>query len=520
MVIRLIVSLNGHKAVNGYEKGAITMTPPNPDPTWCCCGRREFLLTMGAAVGGLAWLSRTAAAAEPLGEAAPRPKSTPTVRGAFLYPPSETLRKAGYWSWPGSTFDAEGRHKAYLEKILQMEKNLGMRIAMERQPLDKPAQVARFIEDVKESKSAFGEISPRGPDGLLLIPFKKGHWPHVLRIIEETKRPTVVLATLGVLLSDHIRSLHRRAGVYLISAADDLEAVADGMKMIRTACRMKDARIVNIAGGAVKEAVVPGLETQVRTIPHARFVELYRETPGDGPVRALADAYRKGAKAVVEPSEADILDAARTYFVFKRIIETEHADAIMMECLTGLRHPRTHCPPCMGFMSLRDEGIPAGCESDLSATLTLMLVQHLFDRPGFQHNESADTERNLYFGAHCVSASKMNGPAGPAEPYELRSHAEAGWGCVPRVLFPAGQELTIAQYRPGKTPRMLIYTGKVVECPPIPPTGGCRSNVVMTINERPDVCDVVAGRHNIIFYGNEAKRLRAFCQMYGIQAVS
>jgi hypothetical protein len=464
---------------------------------------------MGAAVGGLAWLSRTAAAAEPLGEAAPRPKSTPTVRGAFLYPPSETLRKAGYWSWPGSTFDAEGRQKTYLEKILVMEKALGMRIAMDEQPLDEAAQVARFIDEVKESK----------PDGLLLIPFKKGHWPHVLRIIEETKRPAVVLATLGVLLSDHIRQLHGRAGVYLVSAADDLDAVAYGMKMICTARRMKDARIVNIAGAAVQEAAVPGLETQVRTIPHARFVELYQQTQADGPVRKLADAYRKGAKAVVEPSKADILDAAKTYFVLKRIVETEHADAVMMDCLPGLRHPRTHCPPCMGFMSLRDEGIPVGCQSDLSATLTLMLVQHLFDRPGFQQNAAMDTERNLYFGSHCTSASKMNGPAGRAEPYELRSHAEAGWGCVPRVLFPVGQELTLAQYRPAQTPEMLIYTGKVVECPPIPPTGGCRSNVVMTINECPDVCDV-KGMHQIIFYGNEAQRLRAFCQMYGIQAAS
>ena len=489
------------------------MNRSDPDPTWCCCCRREFLLTMGAAAGaaaaGAAWLSPSAAAAEPPGQAAPRRKSTAAVRGAFLYPPSEMLRKAGYWSWPGSTFDAEARQKTYLDKILDMEKRLDMRIAMEEQPLDDAAQVARFIDGVKESK----------PDGLLLIPFKKGHWDRVVRIVRETKRPTVVLATLGVLLSDHIRQLHRESGVYLVSAADDLEAVAYGMRMIRTARRMKDARILNLAGAAGQEAVVPGLETEVRTIPHARFVEVYRDIPGAGPVRALADAYRAGARAVVEPSEADVLDAARTYFAFKRLIETEHADAIMMECLTGLRHPRTHCPPCMGFMSLRDEGIPAGCQSDLSATLTLMLVQELFGRPGFQQNAAMDTERNLYFGSHCTSASKMNGPAGRAEPYDLRSHAEAGWGCVPRVLFPAGQELTLVQYRPAKTPEMLIYSGKVVECPPIPPTGGCRSNVAMTINECPDVCDV-KGMHQVIFYGSEAKRLRAFCQLYGIPMVS
>ncbi len=35
-------------------------------------------------------------------------------------------------------------------------------------------------------------------------------------------------------------------------------------------------------------------------------------------------------------------------------------------------------------MSLRDEGIAAGCQADLSATLSLMLVQQLFGKPGFQ----------------------------------------------------------------------------------------------------------------------------------------
>ncbi len=129
------------------------------------------------------------------------------VRGAFLYPPMERLRAEGYWSWPGSGFDAEGRQVQYTEQLRQAEKKLGMRLAIEETPLDEPASVNRFIADVKQSP----------PDGLLLIPFKKSHWEHVVRIIEETKLPAVVLATLGVLLSDHIRQLHRKEGVYSIS---------------------------------------------------------------------------------------------------------------------------------------------------------------------------------------------------------------------------------------------------------------------------------------------------------------
>jgi len=191
----------------------------------------------------------------------------------------------------------------------------------------------------------------------------------------------------------------------------------------------------------------------------------------------------------------------------------------MMDCLPGLSRPHKHPPPCMGFMSLRDEGIAAGCQADLNATLTLMLVQQLFDKPGFQQNASMETEKNHYFGAHCTCASKLSGTTGPSQPYILMSHAEAGWGCVPRVLWRVGQEVTMAQYLWGKTPQMYLYSGQVVGCPDIPQTGGCRTNIEMTINEVDDVCDV-KGMHQIIFYGDYARDLRIFCQLYGIKVVT
>jgi hypothetical protein len=105
-----------------------------------------------------------------------------------------------------------------------------------------------------------------------------------------------------------------------------------------------------------------------------------------------------------------------------------------------------------------------------------------------------------------------------SEPYILRSHNEAGWGCVPQVLFPQGQEVTMALYLSGEKPQMLVYTGEVVRCYPKAPSG-CRTNVEMTINEVQDVCDV-KGMHQIIFYGNHARGLRTFCQMYGIEVVA
>ncbi|HID77717.1 MAG TPA: hypothetical protein EYP56_17190 [Planctomycetaceae bacterium] len=435
-------------------------------------------------------------------------RRVPLVRGAFIYPPSEQLRKAGYFSWPGSSFDAEGHQRTYTDQIAQIARDLQVHIQMDQKPLDGDESVARFIAEVKHSE----------PDGLLLVPFKKGHWPKVVRIIEETGIPSVVLATLGVLLVGHINQLHRRTGVYLISAMDDLKSVREGMAMIRAARRMKDSLLVRLAGDERREARVPHLGTTVRSVPLQQFYQVYEETPVDEAVKELAASYHKGAKEIVEPSAKDIVDAARACFALKRVVEAEGGDAVMMDCLPGLRKPRKHVPPCMGFMTLRDEGIPAGCQADLNATLSLMLVQELVGLPGFQQNAAMNTTENHYFGAHCTAPSKMLGPKGRAEPYILRTHAEAGWGCVPQILFKPGQEVTMALYQSGEQPRMLIYSGKIVRCYPKAP-GGCRTNIEMTINEVDDVCKV-QGMHQAIFYGNHARQLHRFCRLYGIEAVS
>jgi hypothetical protein len=472
--------------------------------------RRDFLQTLSATAAGISLFSEQLLAGESsAGSNNTRQKTPAIVRGAFIYPPTESLKEAGYYSWPGSAFDAEDRQKQYAAKLKDIEQRLGVRICMDNSPLDGEENLKRFIDEVKQSK----------PDGLLLIPFKKGHFSYVGRIVDETQVPAIVLATLGILLVEHINQLHHKSGVYLINSLDNLDAVEDGLRMIKTARWMKESRLVCIAGSQQKEIVVPHLGTQVRTIPGSTFIEEFNRTQANEQVKKLANAYSRNAKKVIQPTKTDILDAARTYFALKRIIEAEQADAVMMDCLPGLQIPRKHPPPCMGFMSLRDEGIPAGCQADLNPTLTLMLVQQLFGKPGFQQNASMETEKNHYFGAHCTCPSKLDGPNSHAAPYILMSHAEAGWGCVPRVLWRKGQEVTMALYLSGEKHQTLIYSGKVVGCPDIPPTGGCRTNVELTIDEVEDVCNV-KGMHQIIFYGNHAKQLRAFCQLYGINVVT
>jgi hypothetical protein len=483
--------------------------PGSPSPHF---SRRMFLQAAGSTAAGLSLNSHHLLGYMALAQQTGQSKRPAFVQAAFIYPPTASLRKVGYYSWPGSTFNAEGRQAQYTSRLKVIERKLGMHITTEPQALDENESVTHFINKIKANP----------PDSLLLIPFKKGHWPHVVRIVEETNTPTIVLATLGVLLVGHVRELHRKPGVYMINSLDNLDAVEQGMRMIRTASWMKQSLILNIARAAAPDRVVSHLGTKVRTVANTDFIKELQRTQHTAEVKQLAAEYRNNATKVIQPSEEDILDAARAYFALKRVVKAEKADAFMMDCLPGLKHPHQHVPPCMGFMSMRDEGIPAGCESDLDATLTMMLYQYLFDRPGFQHNPTVETEKNHYFCAHCTSASRMNGPDSKPEPYVLMNHAEAGWGCVPRVLFTPGQQVTIAKYlsvrSDSEIPQMLLYSGQIVGCPAVPPTGGCRTNAETTINELDDIADL-KGHHLVMVYGEHVKLLRRFCQLYGVKVI-
>ena len=421
-----------------------------------------------------------------------------------IYPPTGKLRDAGYYSWPGSTFDAEGRQREYTAALERIAAGMNLRLEIEPRAIDTKEDAARFAAAAKAAR----------PDGLLLIPFKKSHAENVAAIIAETDLPAVVFTTMGVLLNPQVRDFAARPKTAVINSLENVGAVRQGLKLIQARRRLQDSTIVDIAAKVRSESTVPHLGARVVRVPLEDFYGLFAKTGRTEEVNARARRYLRDAVRMVEPTESDVFEAAKCYSVLRQIIDREKADAMMMTCLPGLYHPHRHVPPCMGFMDLRDEGVPSGCESDLDATLSMMMLQYLFDRPGFQHNPCSDTERKLYFGAHCTSASRMLGVDSKPEPYALRSHAEAGWGCVPQVIFPTGQKVTFAKYHHQAT-EMVIYGGTVTGCPANPPAGGCRTNVEIRLDEIADPSQVKS-HHLCLCYGEYAGQLRAFCRMHGI----
>ena len=168
--------------------------------------------------------------------------------------------------------------------------------------------------------------------------------------------------------------------------------------------------------------------------------------------------------------------------------------------------------------------------------MVLLLGKHLIGRPGFIHNLCYDTEHNNYLASHCTCAAKAYGPDGKQLPYLLRRFAHTNEGsCAIQVFWPEEDPVTVVQYYPkqtlslhpnkpagmwmgqatNKAPTLDVYAGTVVKSHPMPPIGGCTTNVEIDITDRDDACDVFGGRaHNVLFCGDYARQFRLFAQLY------
>jgi hypothetical protein len=430
------------------------------------------------------------------------------VRVVFLYPPSKTFagNPDGWWSWPGNDFDAEGRHRQYTAALRDMEKKLGLQLAIDE----------RSVADQDQAQALGKELEAHRPDGLLLIMFYNRSLELadlLLKAADTAGVPVVFYIGLGV-KHGQVRQ-YRRPGVYLIQSLDNFDAIEYGLRMMGTKQRMTQSRLLSITEAKEpSEGVEPFFGTTVRVIPFARYAEEFHKVPIDDAARGFIAQFTAGAKEQRGITPEALQNAARAHLALKKMLADEQADGVTMNCLR-----RGMLKPCISFATLNSALVPAACENDFPAVYTQLLGSLLTGRPGFQHNPCYDTEKNHYYGSHCTCPTKLYGPDGPELPYLLRRFAHTNEGsCAIQVFWKEGDPVTMVRYYPGSPPALDVYAGQVVVSHPMPPAGGCTTNVEIAVTDRSDAC-LVTGHHNLLFCGDFARKFRLFVQLYKMKLV-
>jgi hypothetical protein len=481
--------------------------------------RREFIGTASAGLVAATAPGRSARAAEQPVGAAPRFTKTRVLRVFIGRSPA--------WPRPDLDMDAEAeRLKAEMDKVPGLDDVEFLGNTLVREP-----------DALKQLIAQHANVA-----GILAVQVSIGTTA-LIRVLADSGIPTV---TFHVPYSGHewtlVPDLQRAGKKIDLIATSNFKDVHAAIRPFRAIHRLRETRVLYVGGGATAPegyvaAAKKKLGVEVVPFDHRRLVEAYDAMDATA-VEAEADRWMKQAEKVVEPSREEILKSSRLSLAMQKALAAEKAHAITINCLGLFHKDGLPAYPCFGFVRLNDAGFAGVCEADLSSTLTQIIYQHMAGVPGFVTDPVFDTSNDTVIHAHCVAATKMDGPKGAAAPYVIRSHLEDHKGAVLQTKMRIGQEITMAklvsldpkllaarQHALAASPQecngvdaMLISSGTIVDVPDV--DSGCRTKIAVKVRDARKMLEGWSyGLHRVIFYGNHIADTRRLARFTGFDVV-
>ena len=230
-------------------------------------------------------------------------------------------------------------------------------------------------------------------------------------------------------------------------------------------------------------------------------------------ITATWEQVSKGiTKITVNEEQVD--EAVRAYLAIRKIVREKRLNAIAIEDwneLIGI--------PNLAFSLLNDEGVPAGCEADVHATLMLYLLSILTGKPAFHGEllgmfEKEDALLVAHYGAGAPSLAESRGEIS-LEPD--RSPSGRGVSVVFRVRKGPVTLASLTGRRDSY--RMMIAAGESIEAPHVF-HGGIVANIKFHVNHRQVLDEAVGMSHHwMVGLGDVSRELVEYCKMTGIQPV-
>ena len=182
------------------------------------------------------------------------------------------------------------------------------------------------------------------------------------------------------------------------------------------------------------------------------------------------------------------------YEALKVIISQHQLQGFTLRCFDLLSTVKD--TGCMPLARLNAEGYVAGCEGDVPAMLSMMIVRSLTGVSGFQANPAhINPETGEMLFAHCTIPLNM------VERYELDTHFESGIGTGIRGFMKPGP-VTIFKVS-GDLSRRFIAEGELIENQSKPDL--CRTQQLIRLSDKSQTSYFLTnpiGNHHIILPGH------------------
>jgi L-fucose isomerase-like protein len=261
-----------------------------------------------------------------------------------------------------------------------------------------------------------------------------------------------------------------------------------------------------IASGVDRDYLYQHYDIETIDIDLKRLIDGIKTIPQTEAVK-VAQNMVKRAKAVKEPTCADMVEAAKAYLAIKKICQEERLDAFTIRCFDIVKACGT--TSCLALALLNDEGLVAGCEGDMQTLMSMFLAKRICGETAFMANPSQLTDKSSML-AHCTIPLSM------CDETIVRSHFESGIGVAVQGLLPL-TDYTLFKWGGSQLDRYFVAEAQAVETPYS--DHFCRTQITLNVNLKPYLLQHSIGNHHVIICGRHASEIRRFMQANGIQNV-
>ena len=252
-----------------------------------------------------------------------------------------------------------------------------------------------------------------------------------------------------------------------------------------------------IASGVDRDFLLQHYGIETIDIDLQRLIEGIKTVPQTEAVKVVQTMVKR-AKAVNEPSDADMLEATKAYLAIKKICQEEHLDALTIRCFDIVKACGT--TSCLALSLLNDEGIVAGCEGDMQTLISMFLAKRLCGEVAFMANPSQLTDETSML-AHCTIPLTM------CNETVIRSHFESGIGVAIQGLLPL-TDYTLFKWGGPQLDRYFVTEAQAIETPYS--DHFCRTQITFNVNLKPYLLQHSIGNHHVIIRGRHAEEIRQF----------
>lgn len=258
----------------------------------------------------------------------------------------------------------------------------------------------------------------------------------------------------------------------------------------------------------VEEAL--GVEIVERSITDLR--ERWEDADEDAAAR-LAQRWLENAAEVDEAARRDIVQCAKMYLAMDMLLEETGSNALTINCrawdLLSCEEFGAFYSPCMGLTHLRWRRIPAACEADICALMSMCVLNYVTGAPAFLGNiGNVYPERSsVRIGGHAACTVDMEGAGGPLAGYRLRDYGGRG-GVASYLAIEAGKPVTIARFD-KHFEQLSVAAGE---------TARTEEGFEVALGDVSDFMHrCLTGDHYIVAYGDHVEPIARLCERLEIE---